>query len=179
MKKFLPCVLFIASAGLMRADIIQSISFDLSNLHPGSTLSGTFSLPNSPVSGDTAPVLLSFSDPQNYTPTSISATIEIGSGTLLEFTVGFSGITFTNPSGNMFTLNNNLLPRGMAQCASFPCSSTGGFQDNDPPAFNSTYTIAPVAAAVPEPPYSLLIPVLLAAFGLALRFSGVAHTSHL
>ena len=179
MKKFLPCVLLIASAGLMRGDIIQSISFDLSNLHPGSTLSGMFSLPNSPVSGDTAPVLLSFSDPQNYTPTSINAMIEIGSGTLLQFTVGFSGITFTNPSGNMFTLNNNLIPRGMAQCGSFPCAATGGFQDNDPPAFTSTYTIAPVAAAVPEPAYSLLIPILLAAFVLALRFSGVARTFHL
>ena len=176
MKKFLPCVLLIASAGLMRADIIESISFDLSDLHPGSTLSGTFSLPNSPASGDTAPVLLSFSDPQNYIPASINATIEIGSGTFLEFTVGFSGITFMNPSGNMFNRYNNLIPRGMAQCASFPCTATGGFQSNDPPAFTSTYTVAPVAAAVPEPAYSLLVAVLLAAFVLALRLSGVAHT---
>ena len=151
----------------MRADIIESISFDLSSLHPGSILSGTFSLPNSPVSGDTAPVLLSFSDPQNYIPTSINATITIGDGTFQPFTVGFSGITFQNPSGNMFNRNNNLLTRGMAQCASFPCSSTGGFQSNDPPAFTSTYTIAPVATAVPEPAYGTLLAVLLGAFVLA------------
>jgi hypothetical protein len=167
MKKFLPCILLIATAGLMRASIVESISFDLSNLHPGSTLSGTFTLADSPVAGDTAPVLLSFSDPQNYSPTSVNATITIGSGTFLAFTVGFSDIVFTNPSGNMFTRNNDLMPRGMAQCASFPCTATGGFEDNNPPAFTSTYTITP--APVPEPAYGLLLPVLLASFVLARR----------
>jgi hypothetical protein len=149
----------------MRANIVESINFDLSNLHPGSTLSGTFTLADSPMAGDTAPVLLSFNDPQNYSPTSVSSTIMIGSGTFLAFTVGFSDIVFTNPSGNMFTRNNDLMPRGMAQCASFPCTATGGFEDNNPPAFTSTYTITP--AAVPEPSYGLLLPVLLAGFVLA------------
>jgi hypothetical protein len=167
MKKFLPCVLLIAGAGLMRASIIESISFDLSSLHPGSTLSGTFTLPNSPVAGDTAPVLLSFSDPQDYSPTSLNVTIAIGSGTFLPFTVGFSGIVFTNPSGNMFTRSNDLMPFGMAQCASFPCTATGGFQDNNPPAFTSTYTVTP--AAVPEPAYGLLVAGLLAGLVLARR----------
>jgi hypothetical protein len=167
MKKFLPCLLLIAAAGVTRASVIESISFDLSDLHPGSTLSGTFTLPDSPAPGDTAPVLLSFSDPQNYTPTSVSSTIMVGNGTFLAFAVGFSDIVFTNPSGDMFTKNNNLMPRGMAQCASFPCSATGGFQSNDPPAFTSTYTITP--ASVPEPAYGLLIPVLLAGFILGKR----------
>ncbi|HEY7303130.1 MAG TPA: hypothetical protein VH601_03380 [Bryobacteraceae bacterium] len=167
MKKFLPCLLLIAGAGVTRASIVESISFDLSDLHPGSALSGTFTLPDSPVPGDTAPVLLSFSDPQNYSPSSVSSTITIGNGTFLAFTVGFSDIVFTNPSGNMFTKNNNLMPRGMAQCASFPCMATGGFQDNDPPAFTSTYTITP--ASVPEPAYSLLLPALLAGFILGRR----------
>jgi len=152
-----------------RAGIVESITFDLSDLHPGSTLSGTFTLPNSPMAGDTAPVLLSFSDPQNYSPTSVSSTIQIGNGTSLAFTVGFSDIVFTNPSGNMFTKDNNLMPRGLAQCASFPCMATGGFQDNDPPAFTSTYTIAPVSVSVPEPAYGLILPVLLASFILARR----------
>jgi hypothetical protein len=167
MKNFLPCVLLIAGAGLMRADIIESISINLSNLHPGSTLSGTFTLPNSPMAGNTAPVLLSFSDPADYSPTSVSTTITIGSGTVLAFTVGFSDIVFTNPTGNMFTKNNDLTPRGMAQCASFPCTATGGFQDNNPPAFTSTYTIT--AASVPEPAYGLLIPVMLVGFVFARR----------
>src|SRR5690348_9319800 len=115
-KQFLVCLLLVAGAGVVRASIIESINFDLSGLHPGSTLSGTSTLPESPVAGDTAPVLLSFSDPQDYSPTSISSTITIGNGTFLAFTVGFSDIVFTNPSGNMFTKNNNLMPRGMAQC---------------------------------------------------------------
>ena len=168
MKTFLPCLLLIAGAGVAQASIVESISFDLSDLHPGSTLSGTFTLPDSPVPGDTAPALLSFSDPQNYSPTSVSTTITIGTGTFLAFTVGFSDIVFTNPSGNMFTQNNNLMPRGLAQCASFPCTATGGFQDNDPPAFTSTYTIAP--ASVPEPGYSVLLLVLLASFIFLKRF---------
>jgi hypothetical protein len=167
MKKFLLFISLIAGAGLMRADIVESISFDLSSLHPGSTLSGTFTLSDSPVAGNTAPVLLSFSDPQDYSPTSLSETIEIGSGTFRAFTVGFSEIVFTNPSGNMFTTNNHLMPRGLAQCDSFPCMTTGGFEDNNPPAFTSTYTIAPVS--VPEPAYGLLLPVLLAGFVFARR----------
>jgi hypothetical protein len=165
MKTSLPCILLIAAPGLIRASIVESISFDLSNLHPGSTLAGTFTLPDSPVAGNTAPVLLSFSDPQNYSPMSVSAMITIGSGTFLAFAVGFSDIVFTNPSGNMFTTNNDLMPRGIAQCASFPCTATGGFEDNNPPAFTSTYTVAP--AAVPEPGYGLLFPGLLASFLLA------------
>jgi hypothetical protein len=167
MKKYLVCLLFIAGAGVIQASIVESISFNLSDLHPGSTLSGTFTLADSPAAGDSVPVALSFSDPQNYSPTTVNATITIGNGTSLAFTVGFSDVVFTNPSGDRFTQNNNLLPRGMAECASFPCTATGGFQDNDPPAFTSTYTIAPVA--VPEPAYTLLLPVLLAGFGLVRR----------
>jgi hypothetical protein len=168
MKKSLLCLLLAAGATVMQASIVESISFNLSDLHPGSTLSGTFTLPDSPVAGDAVPVLLSFSDPQNYSPTTVNSTVTIGNGTSLAFTVGFSDVVFTNPSGNMFTQNNNLIPRGMAQCASFPCTATGGFQDNDPPAFTSTYTIAPVA--VPEPAYALILPVLLASFILGRRF---------
>lgn len=167
MKKFLLCLLLVAGTGVTRASIIESISFNLSDLHPGSTLSGTFTLPDSPAAGDTAPVLLSFSDPQNYSPTSVSSTILIGNGTSLAFTVGFSNIVFTNPSGNMFTTNNNLMPRGMAECASFPCTATGGFQDNDPPAFTSTYTITPVL--IPEPAYGLVLGIVFASFILGGR----------
>jgi hypothetical protein len=167
MKTLLTCVLLLAGAGLMQASIVESINFDLSGLHPGSTLSGTFTLSNSPVPGDTAPVLLSFSDPENYSPTSVNATITIGNGTFLPFTVGFSDIVFTNPSGNMFNRNNDLRPRGMAQCASFPCNATGGFEDNNPPAFTSTYTVTAVTP-VPEPAYGLFA-VLIASVVLVKR----------
>jgi hypothetical protein len=167
MKKLLLCVLAIAGAGLMQASIIESISFDLSDLHPGSTLSGTFTLSNSPMSGDTAPVALTFSDPSDYSPTSLVATIMIGSGTTLLYTVDFSPLTFTNLSGSLTPINTkevDLTTRGIAQCASFPCTATGGLQDNSPAVFTSTYAIAPVLAPVPEPGYGMIIPVLLVGF---------------
>jgi hypothetical protein len=167
MKSFLTSVLLLAGPGLMHASIIETISFDLSSLHPGSTLSGTFTLPDMTTAGTTAPVTLSFSDPADYSPTSLMGTISIGSGTFLAYTVFFSVPTFTNPTGNSFTKTNNLMALGAAQCASFPCTATGGFQDNSPPAFTATYTIAPVVAAAPEPGYGLLLPVLL--FGFVLK----------
>lgn len=155
----------------MQASILESITFDLSPLHAGSTLSGTFVLSNSPMAGDTAPAQLFFSDPADYTPSPLTATITIGNGTTLAYTVGFDAITFTNPSGNMFTKNVDLMPNGMAQCASFPCTATGGFADGSPAAFTSTYNIAPAAVAVPEPGYGpLLLPILLLSFVFGRRF---------
>jgi hypothetical protein len=173
MKRFLPWVLLISGAGLMRADILESITFDLSTLHAGSTLSGTFALSNSPMAGDTASAQLSFSDPADYVPSSLTATIQIGSGTSLAFTVGFDTISFTNPSGNVFTRDINLMPFGMAQCAPFPCTATGGFGDGSPPSFTARYEVAPAVAAVPEPGYGLLLlPILLIGFVLGKRAVG-------
>jgi hypothetical protein len=170
MKRLLPCVLLILGAGMMQASILQSITFDLSPLHAGSTLSGTFALSNSPMAGDTASALLSFSDPADYSPSPLTATITIGNGTFLPYTVGFDPITFTNPSGNMFTTNVDLMTSGMAQCASFPCTASGRFAEGSPPSFTATYNIAPAAAAVPEPGYGpLLLPILLLSFVLGRR----------
>lgn len=161
MKTFRACALLITGAGLMQAAIIESISFNLSSLHAGSTLSGTFTLSNSPMVGDTAPVLLSFSDPSDYMPMSLMATISIGSGTPSGYSVDFSELMFTNLSGTITPINTrdvDLMRFAFAQCASFPCTATGGFQDRSPAVFTSTYTITPVA--VPEPGYSLLVPIL-------------------
>src|SRR5689334_6921733 len=105
MKTLLAFTLLIASAGLTQAAILQQISLDLSLLHAGSILSGTFTLPDSLVEGDTAPVLLSFSDPSNYTPTSLAATITILSGTPSGFAVDFSPLAFTNLSGTVSPIN--------------------------------------------------------------------------
>ena len=164
MKTVLPFALLIAGAGLMRADIIETIGLDLSPLHAGSTLSGTFALPNSPMDGDTAPVLLSFSDPSDYSPTSLMSTVTIESGTPSGFAIVFSELTFTNLSGRVTPIDTrdvDLTPFGFARCASFPCTASGGVQDRSPAVFSSTYTITP--ASVPEPGYALLIPTLLAA----------------
>ncbi len=160
MKTLLPFTLLLAGSGLMQASIIEKITLDLSPVHPGSTLSGTFTLSNSPMVGDTAPVLLSFSDPADYTPTSLRPTITIETGTPSGFQVDFSDLSFTNLSGHALpidTLNVTLMRTAFAKCASFPCTATGLFQDRTPAVFTSTYTITP-AAPVPEPGYALLIP---------------------
>jgi len=153
MKTPLLCLLLIGGAGLMRADILESITFNLSDLHTGSTLSGTFDLPDSPVAGDTASAVLSFSDPSDYSPTSLTTTITIESGTPSGFAVDFSELTFTNLSGSTTPIDTkdvDLTGFAFAKCASFPCTASGGLQDRSPAVFTSTYTIAPVAA-VPEP----------------------------
>jgi len=170
MKLFLPCALVVTGAGLMQASIIETISFNLSDLHAGSTLSGTFTLSNSPMVGDTAPVLLSFSDPSDYSPTSLDATITIEGGTPSGFAVLFSGLTFTNLSGNTTPIDTrdvDLTGFAFAQCASFPCTASGGLEDRSPAVFNSTYTISPVTT--PEPSFTLLIPILLIGIVFARR----------
>jgi hypothetical protein len=172
MKAVLSFTLLITGAGLIQAATIQTISLDLSPLHAGSILSGTFTLPDSPMPGDMAPALLSFSDPSNYTPTSLTATITILSGTPSGFAVDFSTLTFTNLSGVVTPINTrdvSLMRFAFARCDSFPCTATGLFQDRSPAVFSSTYTVSP--AAVPEPVYTVLIPLLLTATVVARRLA--------
>ncbi len=167
MKTVLLFALLTAGAGLTQASIIETISLDLSPLHAGSTLSGTFTLANSPMAGDTAPALLSFSDPADYSPTSLMSTITVQTGTPSGYAVVFSSLAFTNLSGRVTPINTrdvNLTPFAFAMCASFPCTATGLFQDRSPAVFSSSYTIAP--AAVPEPSYA----VLMATFLMAIVF---------
>jgi hypothetical protein len=114
--------------------------------------------------------VLSFSDPANYLPTSLLATITIQSGTPSGFAVDFSPLSFTNLSGAVTPINTRdvfLTRFAFARCDSFPCTATGGFQDRSPAVFTSTYTIAP--APVPEPGYAVLVPFLLGAFVLGRR----------
>ncbi len=162
MKTILPFVLLLGAAGLMHASVIQTISLNLSPLHAGSTLSGTFTLPNSPIAGDTASALLSFSDPSDYSPTPLTSTITVLNGTPSGFAIDFSALTFTNLSGTVTPINTrdvSLTRFAFAVCTSFPCTATGLFQDRSPAVFSSTYTISP--AAVPEPGYLLPIAALL------------------
>jgi hypothetical protein len=166
MKALLPAALLLASAGCLHASIIETISINLSDLHAGSTLSGEFTLPNTPMVGDTDTVTLYFSDPSDYSVSSVTTTITVGFG-ITEDTIRFSPIAFTNPTGNMFTKNVDLLSFVAARCASFPCTATGGFQDDDPASFRGTYTIAP--ASIPEPNFGWITPVLLVGLAIARR----------
>ena len=178
MKRVFLFVPLIASAGLMQASIVETISLDLSRLNPGSILSGMFTLSDTPAPGDTAPVLLSFSDPSNYSPTSLTSTIMIMSGTPSGFAVDFSPLMFTNLNGTTTPIDTrdvNLMAFAFAKCASFPCTATGLFQDRSPAVFTSTYTISPVP--VPEPTYALAVPMLLTAFVFVRRFVSPVRTN--
>jgi len=172
MKIFLSCALVAATASLMQAaSITEMITFNLSALHAGSTLSGTFTLNSTPSIGDTASATLTFSDPADYSPISLPVTITIQTGTGNPYTVLFSELIFTNLSGNTTPINTkniDLTGFGFAQCASFPCTATGQFQDRSPDVFNSTYTISPVAA--PEPSSILLFGSFLAGGIFTRRF---------
>ena len=165
MKALLFAVFLVAGAGLAKADTIETITFNLGDLHPGSTLSATFDVPDLiPGPGLTQNVTYSFSDPSDYAegslagPTggTLAGTVSIEpNAPISNFIVSFSVPTFYNPSGNMFDKENNLSPDGFAQCASFPCTATGQFQDSM--AFsNGVYTIAP-AVMTPEPSSFLLL----------------------
>jgi len=164
LKTILPLAFLIACTGLVHAAIIETISLDLTQLHAGSRLSGNFILSDAPAAGDTAPVTLSFSDPSNYVPTSLMGTITILSGTPSGFAVDFSPLIFTNLSGTVTPVNTrdvSLTRFAFAVCNSFPCTATGRFQDRSPAVFTADYTVTP--AAVPEPGYVLLMPMLLTA----------------
>jgi hypothetical protein len=114
---------------------------------------------------------LSFSDPADYSPTSLTTTITVTGGTPSGFAVTFSEITFTNPSGHTGmgdTKDVDLTGFAFAKCAAFPCTATGNVQDRSPASFTSTYTISPVAST-PEPSYALAFPILLMGMFFAKR----------
>ena len=73
MKVLLCAALLIAGAGLAKADTIETITFNLGDLHPGSTLSATFNVPSVlPGPGLMENVTYAFSDPLDYAEGSLN-----------------------------------------------------------------------------------------------------------
>lgn len=167
MKRFLPLLMFTGCAGIMHAAVIQSISIDLSPLHPGSVLSGAVTLANPLVLGSSVQIPLTFSDPADYSPTNLTTTLSVTSGTPND-QFRFSPISFTNLANSKMY---NLAVVGAASCAvDFPCQAIGGVQANSPPAFSTTYTVsASAATTVPEPGYGLLVCGVVTAFAVRRR----------
>lgn len=170
-KRCLPMAVLLACTSLANAAVIQTLSIDLSPLHAGSVLSGSITLTNPLMLGDSALIPLAFSDPSNYGPAAIIATLSVTSG-VLDDQFRFSGVSFTNLSNSKVY---NLTVVGAAICfVDFPCTATGGYQANSPPAFSGTYTVSSTTApsGVPEPSYSYLLSGILPALVLARRLSG-------
>jgi len=166
-KRLLPAIL-LAAGGLMHASTIQTLSINLAPLHPGSVLSGSVTLQNPLALGDSVVIPLSFTDPADYSPNTVTTTLSVTNGTPTD-QFRFSTIIFTNLADNK---TYNLVVRGAAQCAvDFPCQATGGYEANSPPAFSGTYTITAAAApvAVPEPSYALLVLGLVTTFAFGRR----------
>lgn len=175
-KRFLPVILLAASGSLLHASTIQTLSIDLAPLHAGSILSGSVILQNPLMLGDSAQIPLSFTDPSDYSPTSLTTTLSVTNGVPND-QFRFDTISFLNLANNV---TYNLVVRGAASCAvDFPCQATGGYEANSPPAFTGTYTITTAAApaAVPEPSYTLLISGVLAAFAFGWRRFGFTRSA--
>src|SRR5580704_10960756 len=106
MKILLSAVLLIAATGLAKADTLETITFNLSVLHPGSTLSATFDVPTTIGTGVTLDVTYAFSDPLDYAegslmgPTggTLAGTVIVDpNAPISNYVVNFSVPTFFNP----------------------------------------------------------------------------------
>ena len=168
MKRRMPVLLFVACSGLMHAAVIQTLSFDLSALHAGSILSGSVNLQNPLMLGDSTQIPLTFSDPADFSPTTVLATLSVTNGVPND-QFRFSNVSFTYLANNK---TYNLTVFGAASCVvDFPCQATGGYQANSPAAFSGTYTVTSAAAPapVPEPSYGLLVSGLVTSLVLGRR----------
>ncbi len=169
MKQILLASLLIAGAGLTKAGVIETLSIDLSPYHAGSVLSGSAFLAGPLQVGDSTPITLTFSDPSDYSPTSLTTTLSVTSGGIGE-AERFSLLTFTDLSNNSTI---DLMVKAPAQCVvsgsnptGVPCVANGLWQDHDPARFSGSYTVTAADVPVPEPSYGFLMLGLSAAFGI-------------
>jgi hypothetical protein len=160
MKPLSYILLLFAGSLTMHASVIYTLDVNLSPIVPGSEMSGSVTLGAPLTPGESTPIVFTFSDPADYSPSPVDGTLTVGSG-IGGNTVGFSELTFTD------LLNDStihLMTRGMATCptsasdtAGIPCQANGGWEDGDPADYTGTYSVSAaswVTNTVPEPSYS-------------------------
>lgn len=175
-KSFLVVALVLGSAGLVRADEI-TLSFNLSNLNAGSVLSGSADISGPLLPGDSTDINLSFSDPSDYSPASLSTVLMAQTGTF-GIAMRFSEITFEDLTDDKII---HLTVYAPAQCVvdpgapqGVPCDTPGLWGDGDPPEYTGRYTVTEEMSAVPEPAYGLFLGLGLAALAYRRRRSPIA-----
>jgi len=104
--------------------------------------------------GDSVQIPLFFSDPGDYSPSTLTTTLSVTNGTPND-QFRFSTISFTYLANNTTYF---LDVHGAASCVvDFPCQATGRYEANSPPAFSGTYTVTSAPAPVPEPGTLMLL----------------------
>jgi len=165
MKPLSYILLLFAGSLTMHASVIYTLDVNLSPIVPGSEMSGSVTVGAPLTPGESTPIIFTFSDPADYSPSPLDGTLTVGSG-IGGFTVAFPETTFTD----LLTHKTiNLMARGMATCpatsinaSGIPCEANGGWQDNDPADYTGTYSVSVAygsSSPVPEPSYS--IPLLV------------------
>jgi hypothetical protein len=169
-RSLLMGALLMGGSGLARADVIYTLTFDLSNLNAGSTLTGSVDESGPLLPGDFGDINLSFSDPSAYSATSLTTVLSSDSGTFGN-QLRFSEISFVDLSDDKTI---HLTVDVAAQCSTgsgtpngVPCDANGRWEDGDPPEFTGTYTVTAQIATVPEPAYGF---ALLGMGAIALAF---------
>ena len=166
-------VAFCAAVPVARATpITYSITIDLSPFHPGSSYSGSVTVANLLLTGDSAPITLFASPAGQYSPSSILNTVSIGTGPFGFNSVFIGPLVFTDLSTS---LTYDFIVNGAAHCDietnpnGVPCQTSGQLIGNNPNGGGAlTYAVSIAPAAVPEPALGLPLAVLGAA-GIILR----------
>lgn len=131
LKPLLMGVLLSGSAALLRADV-YTVTFNLSNLNPGSALTGTIDTSGAFLPGDSADVTLSFSDPSAYSTPTLTTTFSAATGIGTE-TFSFTEMTFEDLTNDQTVhLFVDLSARCAAVAGGLPCDAVGEWEDDNP-----------------------------------------------
>jgi hypothetical protein len=161
-----------AVPGARATPITYSITIDLSSFHPGSSYSGSVTVPDVLLTGESAPITLFASPAAQYSPSSILNTVSIGTGPFGFNSVFINPLVFTDTSTS---LTYDFIVNGAAHCDvetnpnGVPCQTSGQLIGNNPNGGGVlSYMVSIAPAAVPEPAMGLPL-LMLGAAGIFFR----------